>query len=91
MLITNNLRFIKGLSPANCHMVYGAALSQVNGHAHLAQGLAQTVFANLAAKAATLQGARSIAGGSTTAPGLRPSNQSARKPAGGRASSPSFP
>ena len=43
-------------------MVYGAALRQVNGDAHLAQDLAQTVFARLAAKAATLQGATSIAG-----------------------------
>jgi RNA polymerase sigma factor (sigma-70 family) len=43
-------------------MVYGAALRQVNGDAHLAQDLAQTVFTRLAAKAATLQGATSIAG-----------------------------
>ena len=43
-------------------MVYGAALRQVNGDAHLAQIFAQTVFARLAAKTATLQGATSIAG-----------------------------
>ena len=44
------------------NMVYGAALRQVNGDTHLAQDLAQTVFARLAARAATLQGAASIAG-----------------------------
>ena len=44
------------------NMVYGAALRQVNGDAHLAQDVAQTVFSSLAARAATLQGARSIAG-----------------------------
>jgi DNA-directed RNA polymerase specialized sigma24 family protein len=43
-------------------MVYGAALRQVNGDAHLAQDLAQTVFTRLAAKAGTLQDATSIAG-----------------------------
>jgi RNA polymerase sigma factor (sigma-70 family) len=43
-------------------MVYGAALRQVNGDAHLAQDLAQSVFSDLAARAATLQDATSIAG-----------------------------
>ena len=44
------------------NMVYGAALRQVNGDTHLAQDLAQTVFTRLAARAATLQEAASIAG-----------------------------
>jgi RNA polymerase sigma factor (sigma-70 family) len=50
------------LTRRHLNMVYGAALRGVNGDTHLAQDVAQTVFTRLAAKAATLQGATSIAG-----------------------------
>ncbi|MGD1083328.1 MAG: sigma-70 family RNA polymerase sigma factor [Verrucomicrobiota bacterium] len=43
-------------------MVYAAALRQVNGDTHLAEDVAQTVFADFARKAKTLQHSGSIAG-----------------------------
>ncbi|HTA95223.1 MAG TPA: sigma-70 family RNA polymerase sigma factor, partial [Verrucomicrobiae bacterium] len=42
--------------------VYSAALRQVNGDAHLAQDVAQTVFADLAQKAASLSRCQSLTG-----------------------------
>ena len=43
-------------------MVYGAALRQVHGDAHLAEDVAQSVFSDLARKAGKLQHNHSIAG-----------------------------
>ena len=43
-------------------LVYGAAVRQVNGDTHLAQDVAQSVFADLARKAAALSRRDSIAG-----------------------------
>ena len=43
-------------------LVYSAALRQVNGDAHLAQDVAQTVFADLARKAASLAGRPAMTG-----------------------------
>jgi RNA polymerase sigma factor (sigma-70 family) len=47
-----------------CHvdLVYSAALRQVNGDAHLAQDVAQTVFADLARKATALSRRESLTG-----------------------------
>src|ERR1019366_6492476 len=42
--------------------VYSAALRQVNGDAHLAQDVAQLVFADLAGKAASLVGRQALTG-----------------------------
>ena len=44
------------------NLVYSAALRQVNGDAHLAQDVAQTVFADLAQKAASLSRCQSLTG-----------------------------
>src|ERR1035441_5136222 len=44
------------------NLVYSAALRQVNGDAHLAQDVAQTVFTNLARKAAPLSCRASLTG-----------------------------
>src|SRR5580658_7185664 len=44
------------------NLVYSAALRQVNGDAHLAQDVAQTVFADLAQKAASLARRQSLTG-----------------------------
>jgi len=43
-------------------LVYSAALRQLNGDAHLAQDVAQSVFTDLARKAASLVGRQAIAG-----------------------------
>ena len=47
-----------------CHvdLVYSAALRQVNGDAHLAQDVAQTVFADLARKAGSLSRRETLTG-----------------------------
>src|SRR5580658_11183634 len=44
------------------NLVYSAALRQVNGDAHLAQDVAQTVFADLARKADSLSRRESLTG-----------------------------
>jgi len=51
-----------GLVKRHLHLVYSAALRQVNGDAHLAQDVAQMVFADLAHKAAALSQHRVLAG-----------------------------
>src|SRR5215470_5220711 len=43
-------------------LVYSAAIRQVNGDSHLAQDVAQTVFAELARKAAALSGRQLLTG-----------------------------
>src|SRR5262245_60433077 len=43
-------------------LVYSAALRQVNGDTHLAQDIAQTVFSDLARKAAQLSSRKELAG-----------------------------
>jgi RNA polymerase sigma factor (sigma-70 family) len=44
------------------NLVYSAAMRQVNGDAHLAQDVAQTVFAELARKARALSGRQLLSG-----------------------------
>lgn len=59
---TNSESAFTELVERHLALVYSAALRQVNGDAHLAQDVAQTVFADLARKAASLAGRPGLTG-----------------------------
>jgi RNA polymerase sigma factor (sigma-70 family) len=59
---TNSEEAFSELVGRHLDLVYSAALRQVNGDAHLAQDAAQTVFADLARKAASLAGRPALTG-----------------------------
>jgi RNA polymerase sigma factor (sigma-70 family) len=59
---TNSEDAFAELARRHLDLVYSAALRQVNGDAHLAQEVAQSVFADLARKAASLVGRQALAG-----------------------------
>src|ERR1700761_6987132 len=59
---TNSEDAFAELVRRHVNLVYSAALRQVNGDAHLAQDVAQTVFADLARKAQSLSRRESLAG-----------------------------
>jgi RNA polymerase sigma factor (sigma-70 family) len=59
---TNSEDAFAELVRRHVNLVYSAALRQVNGDAHLAQDVAQTVFADLACKAAPLARHESLTG-----------------------------
>jgi RNA polymerase sigma factor (sigma-70 family) len=59
---TNSEEAFRELVQRHVHLVYSAALRQVNGDAHLAQDVAQTVFADLVRKAGSLRRRESLTG-----------------------------
>ena len=59
---TNSEDAFAGLVRRHVSLVYSAALRQVGGDAHLAQDVAQTVFTDLARKAAALARRESLTG-----------------------------
>jgi RNA polymerase sigma factor (sigma-70 family) len=59
---TNSEDAFAELVKRHVNLVYSAALRQVNGDAHLAQDVAQTVFADLARKAGSLSRRESLTG-----------------------------
>ena len=59
---TNSEDAFAELVKRHVNLVYSAALRQVNGDAHLAQDVAQTVFADLARKAGSLSSRETLTG-----------------------------
>ena len=59
---TNSEDAFAELVKRHVNLVYSAALRQVNGDAHLAQDVAQTVFTDLARKAGSLSRRESLTG-----------------------------
>src|ERR1022692_5346023 len=59
---TNSEAAFAELVKRHVNLVYSAALRQVNGDAHFAQDVAQTVFTDLARKAASLAHRESLTG-----------------------------
>src|SRR5215469_4014083 len=59
---TNSEDAFAELVKRHLNLVYSAALRQVNGDAHLAKDIAQTVFTDLARKARSLAGRENLSG-----------------------------